>query len=53
MELLILALIILIVVGLALYAIDLAPLDGRFRTALKIIIVLIAVLLLIERAGLL
>ena len=52
MALLVFALIVLIVAGLCIYGIDLLPLDPRLSTAAKLLVVIIAILLLAERAGL-
>lgn len=52
MAVLILALILIVIVGLAIYAVDLAPIDHRLRTAAKLLIIVIAILVLCDRAGL-
>lgn len=53
MVILIFALILILIVGLVIYAIDLVPMDGRLNMAAKLIIIVIAILLLCQRAGLL
>lgn len=52
MDILIFALVVLIVCGLVIYLIDLLPMDGRLALAAKILVVIIAILLLVSRAGL-
>jgi membrane protein YdbS with pleckstrin-like domain len=52
MSILIFALILILIVGLAIYAVDLVPMDPRLRIAAKLLIVVIAILLLCDRAGL-
>jgi hypothetical protein len=52
MSIFVFALILLLVAGLVIYAIDLVPLDGRLRNLAKVIIIIIAILLLCQRAGL-
>lgn len=51
MSILIFTLVVLIVLGLCLYAIDLVPMDTRLRTAAKVIAIVIAIILLLDRAG--
>lgn len=52
MDILISALILILIVGLAIYLIDLFPMDARFGLIAKAIIILIAIILLCNRAGL-
>lgn len=52
MSILIFALVLILVVGLAVYLVDMFPLDGRLNTIAKAIIILIAIILLCNRAGL-
>lgn len=52
MAILIFALILVLIVGLCLYGIDLVPMDPRLKLAAKLIIIVIAILLLVEKAGL-
>lgn len=52
MVILIFALILVLIVGLCLYGIDLVPMDPRLKLAAKLIIIVIAILLLVEKAGL-
>jgi hypothetical protein len=52
MSILIFALILILIVGLVIYFIDLMPMDGRLALAAKAIVLLLAIILLIERAGL-
>jgi hypothetical protein len=52
MAILIFALILILIVGLAIYLVDLLPMDSRLALAAKAIIILIAILLLCNRAGL-
>jgi hypothetical protein len=51
MSLLIFALILILIVALAIYAIDLVPFDARLKIAAKVIVLVIAILLLCQRAG--
>lgn len=51
MALLIYALLAVLVLALCIYALDLAPIDPRLRTAAKVILVVIAILLIVNRAG--
>jgi hypothetical protein len=51
MSILIFALILILILALSIYAIDLVPMDPRLRTAAKIILIVIAILLLCQRAG--
>lgn len=53
MAILIFALVLILIVALAIYAVGLVPMDYRLRTAAKVLIVVIAILLLCSRAGLL
>ena len=52
MSLLILALIVLIVAGLLVYAVDLVPIPAPMNGFVKLIIILIAVLVILSRSGL-
>ena len=52
MSLLIFALVIILVLALALYAIDLIPLDTRLKRIVQAIAVVIAALVILSRAGL-
>jgi hypothetical protein len=52
MSILIFALILILIVGLAIYLVDLFPIDGRLGLIAKAIIILIAIILLCNRAGL-
>lgn len=52
MSLLILALIVLIVAGLLVYAVDLVPIAPPMNGFVKLIIILIAVLVILSRSGL-
>ena len=52
MAILVFALILVLIVGLAIYAIDLCPMDARLKIAAKIIVIVIAILMLVDRAGL-
>jgi hypothetical protein len=51
MTLLVFALILVLIVGLVIYAIDLCPMDPRLKIAAKILVIVIAILLLADRAG--
>lgn len=51
MNVLIFAIVLVLIVGLCIYALDLVPLDPRFKVAAKILVVVIAILLLASRAG--
>lgn len=53
MDILIFALILLIIVGLMIYVLDLIPMDGRLKLAAKVLLVVIAIIMLCNRAGLL
>jgi hypothetical protein len=53
MALFVFALILILIVALAIYAIDLIPLAAPFNMILKLIVILIAIVLLCDRAGLL
>ena len=54
MEILILVILILIVLALVLYLIDLLPLQGTIiKDILKVLCILIAILLIIQKTGLL
>lgn len=52
MTLLVFALILILIVGLCIYGIDLVPMDPRLKIAAKLLIIVIAILLLVDRAGL-
>lgn len=52
MAILISALILILIVGLCLYGIDLVPMDPRLKLAAKLLVIVIAILLLVDRAGL-
>jgi hypothetical protein len=52
MAVLIFALVLVLIVGLCVYAIDLLPLDSRFKIAAKLLVIIVAILLLIDRSGL-
>lgn len=52
MAILVYALILILIVGMAVYLVDLIPMDGRLALAAKALILLIAILLLCDRAGL-
>jgi hypothetical protein len=49
---LITALVVLIVLALALYAIQLIPLDGRITLLIQIVAIVIAIVVIIRAAGL-
>jgi hypothetical protein len=51
MSLLVFALILILIVALAIYAIDLIPLGSPFNMFAKLVVILIAIILLCERAG--
>lgn len=51
MALLVFALILILIVALAIYAIDLVLLGGPFNMVAKLIVIIIAILLLCQRAG--
>ena len=51
MDILIFALILLVIVGLVIYLLDMLPMDARLKLAAKIILIVIAILLLVSRAG--
>jgi hypothetical protein len=53
MTLLVFALILILIVALAIYAIDLIPLTAPFNMFAKLIVTIIAIVLLCDRAGLL
>lgn len=53
MSILLFALLLLVVLALVIYAIDLVPLgDGRIKGLIKVIAVIIAALVIVQRAGL-
>lgn len=52
MELLIFALIVLIVAALVLYCVRLLPLGSPFSEVAQVVVILIAVLVIVNRAGL-
>jgi hypothetical protein len=52
MSLLIFALILILIVALAIYVIDLIPLVAPFNMILKLLVLVIAIVLLCEKAGL-
>jgi hypothetical protein len=52
MDILIFALIVVLIVGLCIYGIDLIPMDPRLKIAAKILLIVIAIVLLVNRAGL-
>lgn len=52
MSLLILAFIVVLVLALACWLIQSAPFDARFRWALQAVAVVIAILVILSRAGL-
>jgi hypothetical protein len=51
MSLLIFALILILIVALAVYAIDLVPFDARLKVVAKVIVLIIAIIVLCQRAG--
>ena len=53
MGILILALIVIIVAALLIYAVDMIGLDGRLSQLLKLLVVVVAALVIITRSGLL
>lgn len=53
MSLLVFALILILIVALAIYAIDLVPLGSPFNMILKLFVIVIVIVLLCQRAGLL
>lgn len=53
MELLIACLVVLVVVALLIYCVDLLPLPAPFNNAIKVILILIAVLWIVQRSGVL
>jgi hypothetical protein len=53
MTILIFALVLILILALAIYAVDLVPMDARLKTAVKIILIVIAILLLCQRSGML
>lgn len=52
MAILIFALILILIVGLCIYGIDLIPMDPRLKIAAKVLIIAIAIILLLDRSGL-
>lgn len=52
MSILIFALILILIVGLAIYLVDLFPMDARLGMIAKAIVLLLAIILLCNRAGL-
>ena len=52
MNLLIFAIIVLIVLALLIWAVDMIPMDNRLSLAVKVLLVLVAVLVIVNRAGL-
>jgi hypothetical protein len=53
MSLLILAVIIVILIALLVWAVDMLPLGPPFNNILKVLVILIGVLLIAQKAGLL
>ena len=53
MSILILALVVIIVAALLIYAVDMIGLDARLSQLLKVLIVVVAALVIITRSGLL
>lgn len=52
MSILIFALLVLVVLAMVIYAVDLVPLgDGRLKGLIKVIAVIIAALVIVQRAG--
>lgn len=51
MSLLVFAFILILIVALAIYAIDLVPLTSPFNMILKLFVLVIAIVLLCQRAG--
>lgn len=49
MELLIFALLVILIAGLAIYAVDLLPLDSRFQNFAKLLIIVVAIVALASR----
>jgi hypothetical protein len=45
-------LIVLVVLGLALYAVQLLPLDGRLTLLLQVVLIIIAIVFLLRGSGL-
>ena len=52
MSILIFALIVIVLLALLVWAVDMLPLGSPFNSILKVLIVLIGVLLIAQRAGL-
>lgn len=52
MDILIFAIVLLVIVALAIYAVDLIPADGRLRIAIKLLIIVAAIIALCSKAGL-
>lgn len=52
MSILIYALIVILIAGLIIWLLKLLPLDGNLQVIAQVIIILIAVLVIAERAGL-
>lgn len=53
MDILIFALVLILIVGLVIYLIDTLPMDARLSLIAKALIILVAIILLCNRAGLL
>lgn len=51
MEVLIYALVIILIAALVIWLTDSIPMDGRLRTAARIVVIIIAILLIVQRAG--
>lgn len=53
MSILIFAIVVLIIVGLILWAVQMIPLPSPFTPLVQVLIVIVAILLICQRAGLL
>lgn len=54
MSILLLIVIVIVIAALALYLIDLIPaLDGNLKNILKIVVITVAILVIVQRSGLL
>ncbi len=51
MELLIFALVVLIIAGVLIYCIDLLPLGSPFNNLAKVVIILIALIVIVQKLG--
>lgn len=53
MSLLLFAIVVIVIVAMLVYAVDLLPMLGQFAGFIKVLVILVGVLMIVNRAGLL